>query len=205
LADYPLVQVFEECNRLPRENLAGKNDGDICHAFAAITPKDPGVLQLGNFHDHGHTGYGWAARRDLLDEFGLYEYAIIGSGDHYIAHAACGDYAGPCIRLMTDNDARQMLHFADWARPFAQAVQSRIAAAPGQIYHLWHGDPQNRRYLLRNRELTQLGYNPFTDLTAAPGKPLEWHQDLNNAPLVSMLADYFSSRNEDSPLLVATA
>lgn len=192
----PLVQLFETCNRLPQDNLAAAAESDACASFASIVPNNPDTLHIGHFEKHGHTGYGWAARKDLLDEHGLYEYAIIGSADHYIAHAAFGDFEGKCMELMTAKDKTQLEHFKLWAEPFFRSVEGNVRAVPGSIYHLWHGDLEKRRYALRNRELTQYGYNPFTDILAPPGKPLEW-RDFGKEELKLMFANYFASRQED--------
>lgn len=203
LGQAPLVQVFETCNRLSAENLGAIHGGSVCKSFAAITPFNPDILKLGHFEKHGHTGYGWAARRDLLDAHGLYEYAIIGSGDHYMAHAAFNDPRGTCLELMTGADRNQIQHFTDWAVPFGSDVRGRVAAVPGNVFHLWHGDLESRRYLHRNRELTRLGFNPYTDLVARPGRPLEWISNLQKPELVSMFSGYFASRREDGSSAVA--
>lgn len=193
----PLVQVFEKCNRLSSLNMASPSEGDTCESFALITGKDAKVLSSGIFAEHGHTGYGWAASRELIDKHGLYEYAIIGSGDHYLAHAAFGDFDGRCMELLTKNDHSQLNHFTDWAKPFYSSVNGRVGAVPGEILHLWHGDVQDRQYMKRNRELTERSFNPYTDIVARPGKPLEWVPELHKPNLVMMFQQYFASRKED--------
>lgn len=197
LDEVSLVQVFKTCNRLPERNLSEKDRGSVCRSFGDVAPADPAILKLGHFEKHGHTGYGWAARRELLDKHGLYEYAIIGSGDHYIAHAAFGDGNGACLGLMTGKDQKQIRHFQDWAVPFSESVAGRVSATPGEVLHLWHGDLEKRKYLRRNRELTELGFDPFTDIAAAPGKPLEWSVSMNKPGLSAMFEEYFASRQED--------
>jgi hypothetical protein len=200
---HPLVQVFETCNRLPQAPLAeGRLKGDACPSFASTVVRDPALLKLGHFEKHGHTGYGWAARREVLDRCGLYEYAIVGSADHYMAHAACGDFSGPCLQLATAGDRRQIRHYEDWAKQFFDAVRGNIGCTPGEVLHLWHGDLENRRYLVRNRELSKLGFNPYQDVVAPPGKPLEWRSPSENVELTAMLHSYFSARQEDG--VVAT-
>ena len=197
LQEVQLVQMFETCTRLPEENLENKKGGSSCQSFSKITSIDPTVLKIGHFEKHGHTGYGWAASRDLINEHGLYEAAIIGSADHYMALAAFGDFEGACMELMTDGDSAQIDHFKDWAGPFYASVQGRVGTVPGRVFHLWHGDLANRRYLKRNRELTEHGFNPYTDLWAKPGQPLEWAPNINKPELVKMFAGYFASRKED--------
>jgi hypothetical protein len=201
LRAYPLVQVFEQCNRLPRQNLAGIERGDVCRSFGSLAPNDPSLLSTGNFDDHGHTGYGWAARRELLDAHGLYAYAIAGSGDHYIAHAALGDIDGTCIQRMMANDPTLLRHFADWARPFYRSVRGRVGVGvvPGTVYHLWHGDLKHRHYMDRHIEIAKVGFDPYTDLVATPGRPLEWKPGLRKPELNRIFMQYFSARREDGP------
>ena len=196
LEKFRLVQIFETCNRLPEENLSNREGGDICHSFASITPKDPSILKIGHYEKHGHVGYSWAMSRELFDRHGLYEYAIMGSSDHFIAHAAYGDY-GPCVTRSFNNSENLLEHFRNWAEPFYKDVQGKVAAVPGEILHLWHGSLANRRYLQRNLELESHGFDPFTDLIAAPGKPFEWAPDIDKQELVDMFADYFITRKED--------
>ncbi|HZS43549.1 MAG TPA: hypothetical protein VFC63_00485 [Blastocatellia bacterium] len=195
LNDFPVVQLFERCIRLPQDHLWYQGEGNICQSFASITSRDQTTLHSGRFDDHGHTGYAWAARRDILDSCGLYEYAIAGSGDHYMAHAIFGDFAGICIRRMMFDNPSLLLHFRDWATKFYKETDNRIAAVSGDVLHLWHGDIENRQYLLRHRELAEYNFNPFTDIKALPGRPLEWNT--NNEALKNWFSNYFESRRED--------
>lgn len=197
LKQVPLVQLFESCNRLPEEGLGSKEKGDVCQSFASITPLDPSILCVGHYEKHGHVGYAWAETREIFDRHGLYEHAIIGSADHYMAHAAFGDIDGICVTRTMNHNAKQLDHFRSWAEPFYKDVNGRVAAVPGRINHLWHGDLQNRRYLQRNHELESHGFDPFTDLVANPGRPFEWAPGINKPELVEMFANYFASRKED--------
>lgn len=199
----PLAQVFDTCIRLPRGNRRDALRENRCRSFGAITPSAPEVLKLGRFADHGHTGYGWAARRELLDHTGLYEYAIAGSADDYMAHAAFGDLDARCIRRMMNDDARMIDHFKEWARPFAAAVAGRVGVVPGEVLHLWHGELKDRNYDLRHQQVTRFGFNPYTDLIARPGCPLEWAPTCEKLELKAMFRQYFAGRNEDG--LAATA
>jgi hypothetical protein len=58
--------------------------------------------QLPCIHDqhydvHGHSGYAWGMRRDILDKIYLFDSAIIGSGDSVMAQSFFGDLDSPCI------------------------------------------------------------------------------------------------------------
>ena len=198
LQQVPVVQVFECCTRLPRHYAeANCGPGDRFPSFGAVAGRDPSVLASGEFPDHGHTGFGWAARREVLDRHGLYEYAVAGSADHFMAHAALGDYWSPCIERHMAGMPHIIRHFRDWAEPFYGTVQGKLGVVPGEVLHLWHGDFENRRYIARHVELANLQFDPYTDLSAPPGKPLELRADTGKRGLVEWFSSYFASRLED--------
>lgn len=195
LKKHKVAQVFETCVRLERGNVPGDTP-DIATSFAAVMAVDPAVLNAGRYDVHGHTGYGWAMRREIFDEVGLYESAVSGSADHFMAHAIYGD-SNFCIQNALKKDPRQITHLQSWVKRFHRMVQGSLGVVPGNIRHLWHGDAVNRRYFLRMHEITDLGYDPFTDLKIEPGSPLEWAEGMNKPGLKQYFADYFASRRED--------
>ncbi len=203
LQRFPIVQSFETCNRLPKNYAEGGSEGKICTSFASIVGKNREVLNTGRYEDHGHPGYAWAARREILDRHGLYEYAVAGSADHYMAHAAVGDLDSPCIARMMFNRAPLLQCFRAWAEPFDRMVQGKLGVVPGEVLHLWHGELENRKYYLRQLELAELDFNPLTDLVAPPGRPLELRPDLDKPGLREWFLSYFTSRQEDG-LALAT-
>jgi hypothetical protein len=89
------------------------------------------------------------------------------------------------------------LHLQAWGARFYQQVQGSLGVVRGDICHLWHGEALHRRYFLRMHEITDLGYNPWTDLAVRSGQPLEWHADMKKPELRQYFADYFLSRRED--------
>lgn len=189
-----VAQVFETCRRLGQ---TGTADADpIAHSFASVTGANPAALECGRYDKHGHTGYGWAMRRELFDEVGLYEAAISGSADHFMAHAIYGSY-GFCVENALKRDSVQIAHLKSWGARFHEIVKGSLGVVPGQIRHLWHGDIANRRYFLRMHDITDLGYNPYTDISARPGHPLEWSPSMNKQGLRDYFANYFAMRQED--------
>lgn len=195
LETHAVVQLFETCRRLDSKNEPG-NTPDEVTSFAAIAPQNPHLLSCGRFDRHGHTGYGWAMRREIFNQVGLYEYAIVGTADHYMAHAIYNEY-GFCIQYATKRNACHIRHLREWGKRFYALAGNSLAATPGTILHLWHGNLMNRRYGVRTQEISDLGYDPYADIIAAPGRPLHWHPDINKPALVKYFADYFRSRRED--------
>ncbi|MDW5418138.1 hypothetical protein R6242_16350 [Iodobacter sp. CM08] len=194
-----VAQVFETCQKLgPNEEI--EVDG-LSHSFASVMSTNPASLECGRYDIHGHTGYGWAMRREIFDEVGLYEAAVSGSADHFMAHAIFGHY-GFCVENALKHDLKQIAHLKAWGTTFHQIVNGSLGVVPGHIRHLWHGDTANRRYFLRMHEITDLGYDPHTDLVARPGYPLEWAPGMNKQGLREYFANYFAMRQEDGPVIV---
>lgn len=192
---YTIVQLWEECSRLEKEN---KFTCDNVISFASQTQKDISSIDIGRYDVHGHTGYAWAMRREIFDKLGLYEYAVSGSADHFMAHAIYGKY-GFCIENALKHDPKQIKHLKNWGNSFFELTQGKLAAVSGKIYHLWHGSLDKRDYFKRMWKITEYGFNPNTDILSTPGRPLEWRKDVlsEKQNLVSFFAEYFQSREED--------
>jgi hypothetical protein len=195
LQDHAVVQTWQTCVRLVKGNHLTEKPNRV-PSFCAVVGNDPALVDSGSFDRHGHTGYSWAMRRELFDNVGLYEHAVCGTGDHFVAHALCNDH-GFCIRHAFDNDERQMQHLKEWSDHFYRATGGSFAVVPGEILHLWHGDLINRRYALRMHEITRLGFDPYVDVVARPGQPLEWHPTMDKPALKAYFAEYFKNRRED--------
>ena len=193
-----VVQLWEHCLRLAPGNVAPETE-DRPISFAAVTTQDQSTLDCGRYDKHGHTGYAWAMRREIFDQVGLYEHAVSGSADHFMAHAIYGRY-GFCIENALKHDPKQLNHLMRWGDSFYARVQGKLGVVPGTIMHLWHGTHDRRDYFRRMWIITELGFNPDTDLLALPGRPLEWRKEvLTNKPqLVAYFAEYFASRQEDT-------
>jgi hypothetical protein len=198
LRTHKVAQVFETALRLEKGNVVGETP-DISESFASVMNREPEQLNAGRYDVHGHTGYGWAMRREIFDEVGLYECAVSGSADHFMAHAIYGDY-NFCIVNALKHDQRQIDHLKEWGNRFYELVQGSLGVVPGQIRHLWHGDAVNRRYFLRMHEITDLGFDPWTDLYIAPGSPIEWSLSMEKPSLKQYFINYFASRREDDAL-----
>jgi hypothetical protein len=194
LEEHAIVQLFSSADRLDEH---GISVGDEVTSFGTITSKDVAALNCGRYDVHGHTGYAWAMRREIFDQVGLYEYAASGGSDHFMAHAIYNDY-NFCVVNALKADKKRLTHLMKWGHRFYAMVQGRFGCVPGRITHLWHGDLKNRRYFLRIREITDLGFDPNTDLEAPIGKPLQWSPIALNKPgLPEYFSNYFAHRLED--------
>ena len=84
LDESPVAQLFEYCVRLNKEGSIGICP-DTAESFASVMNRAPASMNVSRYDMHGHTGYAWAMRRELFEELGLYEHAISGSADHFMA------------------------------------------------------------------------------------------------------------------------
>jgi hypothetical protein len=111
LKEYAVVQPFAKAIRLPRGARRYVKASEHFDTFAEVYQQTPQLLLKGDFAAHGHTGFAWAARRDIIESHGLYDAMIAGSGDHVMAHAFAGDFASPCIYRILGNNPKHIAHF----------------------------------------------------------------------------------------------
>ncbi len=195
LDEWPVVQPFDAAIRLPRGHGEFSGEGNAWRGFAAIYAQSPNEFLRGDFDAHGHTGFAWAARRDWLDEFGLYDACIAGSGDHMMAHAFIGDWDSRCIGRILGSANAHRRYFAAWCERIYPTLRARTGCTPGTIWHLWHGEIADRRYVVRNRELADFDFDPALDLRDPERGAWEW--TARGARMANWARDYFGHRRED--------
>jgi hypothetical protein len=99
------------------------------------------------YNKHGHVGFAWGAKRDILDEVPLFDKALIGGADHVIAHAAAGQIPHVCIKEAFKENIDQVKL---WSNDFYKVTKGKIGFVEGDLYHMWHGDIDKRQYRERN-------------------------------------------------------
>jgi GT2 family glycosyltransferase len=196
LDEFPVVQPFTLAIRLPANSLAytGKSERistSFTYAYAAHQKSDVSI----DFNRFGHTGYAWAARREILDRHGLYDRAIIGSADHLMAHAMIGDFTSFYVQRFLGSASHSLAHFSNWGQALYQDVQGQMGYAAGTVLHLWHGDFNDRHYLNRHDVLMSYDFDPELDVVVGPNGTLQWHS--NKPKLHEWVIDYFNQRQED--------
>ena len=163
---YCVVQLFSHCARLPRGASScepaflpfGPGENELFHGVAyGVATRGPAALE--DFFLSGHTGYGWAARREVLEGHGLYDANPLGNGDMDIAQAMWGNRA---YFAMDNRSAASKPHLERWASRFAAHVDGSVGYVDGLVLHLWHGDSSGRSYDDRLRSLS--AFDPENDL-----------------------------------------
>jgi hypothetical protein len=192
---YPVLQPFDTVVRLPRGAMDDSEGSERWRGFGAAYSEDPHALLSGDFMRHGHTGFAWAARKEILADRGLYDGCVAGSGDHMMAHAFAGDWHGRCIRRIFGDNSAHWRHFAAWSKAIYSGVRASVGHVPGTLLHLWHGDTENRRYVHRNRDLAGFGFDPRADVAIGPSGCWEWNSA--KPELHQWAMNYFGLRKED--------
>ncbi len=104
-----------------------------------------------NYDKHGHVGFAWGAKREVLERCPLYDRALVGGADHIIAHAAAGHIPHNCITKSFTDDIDNV---NEWSQQFYNVVRGKIDYVDGDLYHIWHGDISKRQYLKRIKDFT---------------------------------------------------
>ena len=138
-------------------------------------------------------GHAWTARREILDQVGFYDAMILGSGDAVMGLAAVG--RGPLAAEQFLMNARQREHYLAWAKRHYELVGGNISALEGAIFHLWHGDLDDRGYGSRYQHLRAHDFDPYADIKIAENGCWRWSSD--KPELHRYVREYFDSRNED--------
>jgi hypothetical protein len=202
LARVPLLQPFSRIHELAAE--ATPEEPDLArsprsgHSVARLLAEVSSAQDLLGTNGKHPTlgtfkvGMAWAARRALLEEHGIYDACVVGSGDHAFAVAALGCFES--LRKLHMNE-RQTEHYLAWARPFFEAVRGRVGYVDSTLLHLWHGDRPSRRYGQRLRDFVRFGFDPYADIAVDAQGCWRWATEKNE--MRAYLRDYFEARRED--------
>jgi hypothetical protein len=138
-----------------------------------------------------HPGYGWAITKKAYEKIGgLYEPAILGSGDNIMALSLLGSGLKGINDASTDQ-------YKDTIRVFQSKMKMlRFGYIPGVIRHHYHGKKKDRMYNERWRILMDNLYDPISHLTKDDSGLLIPTSDCPSK-ILSKINEYFYARNED--------
>jgi hypothetical protein len=199
LRDLSVVQPFSNVLDLDRE------DHEISRAHRCAPPSLQGIVSLvdqtqlapaivlGAQARFRSGGLAWIARREILEDHGLYDAMIAGGGDRAVVSAMYGQFE-KLIKLNQLNSARGK-HYLAWAYPYYRAVGERIGHISGRLYHLWHGNIEDRNYAGRHRAIAECNFNPDTDIAVGSNGAWQWKR--SRPDLQEFFANYFMRRAED--------
>jgi len=199
LENHALVQPYERVHDLP----PGAHPGPDCTDKPLLTrPSLAAVARNGGFHpagtstnmlEVGSPGHAWAMRRDHLAAVGLYDAMILGSGDNAMAMAGLG-HVDAYVKAYRMNRHEED-HYRQWAERFFEIVRGDVGMVAGDLYHLWHGDLEDRGYGERYPGLAPFRFNPFEDIALDAGGAWRWAT--RKPGLHRYVKSYFDARKED--------
>jgi hypothetical protein len=144
-----------------------------------------------NQENFWHPGYAWAITRKAYERIGgLYEYAILGSGDNIMSLCLINNGLKGLNEASTDEYKRTVEEFQKKMRTL------RLGYTPGVIRHHYHGSKQRRGYNDRWKILTENNYDPLQHITCDSNGVLI---PTLNCPkdILDRIETYFYDRQED--------
>ncbi len=146
----------------------------------------------------GHPGGAWAAGVDAISKVGgLIDYAILGSGDHYMAYALLGTLQASALGVTYKNVAYAKKLMA-WQDRCEHWIKRDVGFVPGLVLHDFHGTKAQRGYGSRWRILVDNDYDPDIDVKLdAQGL---WQLETvtpRQIKIRDQIRAYFRSRSED--------
>jgi hypothetical protein len=180
LDDYPVVQPFQVAHSLDAE-------GNIeLTRLGWVKALGHPLSRLAR-----HRGCAWAARRELLEN-GLFDRAILGSGDALMLLPWCQVWHPQTLALFP---SKFLKCFYEWARPQSLAVRGNLGYVSGEVYQLFHGSRENRRYNRRHSILREHDFDPLEDIILDSSGVWKWATD--KPRLHADVRRYFYERGED--------
>jgi hypothetical protein len=192
---FAVMQPFSRAVRLPLGRIMDTGEATAWEGFAEVMGRIPEAVSSGDFAVHGHTGFAWGMRREILQRHGLYDACIAGGADHLMAHAFTGEWESACLDRMLGPPAPYRAHAIGWCERIYEDVRARVGHVPGQLLHLWHGELPMRRYWQRLADLARAGFDPLRDVKTNADGCLEWASE--HAALHDLMRRYFAERRED--------
>lgn len=179
-----IVQVFSHCIDMG----PNKETLNIFNSFGYKYTKNSSFGGKGL--DYWHPGYGWACTRKAFEKMGgLYQNAILGSGDNIMALSFIQNGLKAIDKASTDNYKQDVLKFQK------NVANLRLGYVPGVIRHYYHGSKKNRKYTERWQILVKYNFDPLYMITLDNGLIIP----AKECPpkLISEILLYFKERNED--------
>jgi hypothetical protein len=181
LRHFVILQSYRRAHHLPRNWAAGDfrptaaefSRDSAAYAIASGVAPAPCVSAVADGRYTYAAGFAWAARRELLDRYGLYDACIIGGGDTAMTAAVYGCY--DAVMHMHGMNDRQRARYLDWAKPLYEAIGGAAGWMNGTIYHLWHGDMGHRQGSERHGILTRFAFDPFEDIAVDDSGCWRWN------------------------------
>lgn len=184
LDDFPMIQLFDRMAHVD-------GSGSVRLGLkGTVSARREGGSQQGKGTSLPGVGYGWAGRREWIDELGLFDAGILGGGDALMFRAAMGWLDDPLIDRELPPGMVEV--WKNWATSCHDRVRGRIGNVRGDIIHLYHGLLTSRKYGERDRWLRESRFDPATDIALDPNGLWRWNSE--KPQLHEQVRRYFRDR-----------
>ena len=187
LDNHKIVQLFDNSVYLKKEGGIIKTREGVISAYLKYDKKN---FLVSNYN----SGFAWSARREFFEKFGLYDRGILGAGDAFMSHAFTKNLSiNHYINRFNWNE-NIVKDYLNWSYNVIEYVGDDIGYLDDEIYHNWHGELKNRKYLQRAEILKN--FNPFTMLKEGQNGVWNW-TDVVDDEFKNKVINYFHERKED--------
>jgi hypothetical protein len=175
LDSYEIVQPFSSASWL---DLTYKNS--IQERLSVVF-----MDKTARFNSNYHPGFAWAFQRNWYNKIGFYDLGVSGSGDTMSAAAWLGvdfpaGYLKPAYVASFEEFKTKLL------------TLPKMAATSGTLYHLWHGNRTNRKYVARHECMNDI--LEVKDVLAINAQGVF---ELTDRKLNATMKRYFDERQDD--------
>jgi hypothetical protein len=173
-----------------------------------LQPARRGAHMLRGVLKGGQSGFGWAARAEVLEKVPLFESAVVGGGDKLMFIASLADdHSDPRFEELTQSkvvcascghrnrSSAYSAHYGEWARQWSNAVDGAVDYAHLHIRDMYHGKRDDRGYMTRHDIIYRHEFDPAVDLVSDAAGCLAWAEGRDQ--LRQGVEAYFLSRRED--------
>lgn len=209
LQQHAVVQLFSDVRHLgplPMASLLSDGPGDalsLLDRVGLVSMIPPGTVDKAAWFlarpppmtpaEELSPGFGWAASRDWLRHFPLFDAWVIGGGDSAYCHALLGSTERVVQRHSLG--PAQCDAYLPRAERMKQAAGGRIGFISGRISTLWHGELESRSYIERHKILARHGFDPSRSISLAESGVWQWTDEGRVA--AGGVREYLLSRRED--------
>jgi hypothetical protein len=185
---YDIVQLFSHACDMDINGLSMSVFNSLAYCAVKHGARG-GINHTGT--NYPHPGFAWAMTRKAYDRVGgLYEPAILGSGDHIMAKCILNQGLKSIVPESSADYIASILEYQE------QAKTLRLGYTPGVIRHHFHGSKKNRKYTERWQILVKWDYSPVKHVTRNEDGLLVPTPECP-AGLLMDIVEYGRERNED--------
>ena len=186
LEKYDIVQIFSQCLDLDKNEEIMNISTSA--GFFHCNNKKP---FQGTGLNYWHPGYAWAITREAYEKInGLYDKAILGSGDNIMLHCLLGNGLKAINENSSEGYKRSIQEFE------LSAKTLKFGFVHGTIKHYFHGKKEDRKYNERWKILVNYNYSPDIH-TCYDNNGVLSTTKLFDESFKNEIKNYFYSRNED--------